>query len=220
MALSRSRLFTIRACFMLSAMLRKLAIVVLTCVASCASAQGFHWDVRKSHELTRKNAVRFSKELSPADRSVLIRAITAKLRPEMDDLDIHSEKQLRSAAANTRIELVDLDGDGTPEVLAQSWGMETCGAVGNCLFWIFKKTDGIYKPILSDGAQVFAVEDTSTNGFRDVTLAVHDSASESHLFPYGFSNGRYRRLGCYEAEWFPKPDGPMLKTPIIKRCSK
>jgi hypothetical protein len=203
---------------MLLTMLQRLAIGLLVGVATCAAAQSFHWDVKKSHELARKDAIRFSKELSPADRTLLIRAIAAKLRPKMDAFDISSEKRLFGLAADTRIELLDLDGDGTPEVIAQSFGMETCGAVGNCLFWIFKKTNVGYQSILNHGAQVFRIEDTNTNGFRDVTLGLHDSATESHLFPYRFSNGMYRQRGCYDAEWVKEPGGPILKTPVITKC--
>jgi hypothetical protein len=205
---------------MLLAMIRWLAVGLFVGAATCTWAQSFRWDAKKPQELTRENAIRFTKDLSASDRSLLIRAIAAKLRPKMDNLDIHSEKQLLSVAADTRIELVDLDSDGTPEVLAQSSGMETCGAVGNCLFWIFKKTNTGYRTILSDGAQIFTIEDTSTEGFRDVTLGVHDSASERHLFPYRFSNGRYHQRGCYDANWTPNIDGPVLKKPIIRPCSR
>jgi hypothetical protein len=203
---------------MLLAMISKLAVSLLVGVATCAVAQGFHWDAKKSHELVRKDAIRFAKELSPADRTLLIRAIAAKFRSRMADLDIASEKQLLSVAADTRIELVDLDGDGTPEVLAQSWADETCGAVGNCLFWIFKKTNTGYQSILNGGAQTFSVEDTNTNGFRDVTLGLHDSAIESRLYLYRFNDGRYRKYGCYDAKWAKELGGPMLKRPIITKC--
>jgi hypothetical protein len=198
-------------------MIRNLTIVLFVVATSCASAQSFHWDSEGSHELVRKNAIRFSKELSPGDRSLLLHAIAARLRP---NLDIHSEKQLLDAAADTRIELVDLDKDGKLEVIAQSWADETCGATGNCLFWIFKKTDRGYKTILNGGAQVFTVEETSTNGFRDITLGLHDSATRSELHPYRFGDGRYRKRGCFDANWVKEIGGPTLKKPIITPCSK
>jgi hypothetical protein len=203
---------------MLLAMFPKLAISLLVGVATCAVAQDSHLSGKKPREIASENEIRSSKQLSPADRTLLIRAIAADLRPEMNDFGIDSEKQLLSQAAHTRIELVDLDGDGTPEVFVQSSGPETCGAVGNCLFWIFKKTNGIYKPILSGGAQTFSIEDTSTNGFRDVTLGLQDSATEDHLYPYRFSNGMYRKYGCYVEKWTKELGGPMLKRPIVTKC--
>ena len=199
-------------------MIRSFTVVLLVAITPCALAQSFHWDSKKSHELVRKNAVRFSTELSPDDRSLLLHAIAARLRPGKADLDTHSEKQLLADAADTRIELVDLDGDGKPEVIAQSWGMETCGATGNCAFWVFKKIDGGYKTILHGGAQVFVVEETITNGFRDITLGLHDSASESELRPYRFSEGKYRKQGCFDASWTKEIGGPILKKPIITPC--
>ena len=199
-------------------MFRSFAAVLVVVIIPFAQAQSFHWDSKKSHELGRKDAVRFSKELSPADRAFLLRALAAKLRPMMTDLDIQSEKQLLDAAADTRIKLVDLDGDGEPEVIAQSWADGTCGAVGNCFFWVFKKTDSGYMAILNGGAQTFTVEDTTTNGFRNLTLGLHDSATESELFPYRFCGGRYRKLGCFNANWTKEIGGPILKKPIITPC--
>jgi hypothetical protein len=204
----------------LSAMIRNLAAVLLVAITPCALAQSFHWDAKKSHELVRKNAIRFAKELSPEDRSLLLYAIVARLRPGMADLDIQSEKQLLDAAADTRIEVVDLDGDGKPEVIAQSWGDEMCGATGNCAFWIFKKIGSVYKAILIGAAQTFAVEETGTNGFRDVTLGLHDSATKSELRLYRFSEGRYHKRGCFDANWAKEVGGPILKKPIITHCPK
>ena len=74
--------------------------------------------------------------------------------------------------------------------------------------------------ILNGGAQTFAIEDTITNGFRDVTLGLHNSATESELRPYRFSDGRYRKRGCFDANWTKEIDGPLLKKPIITPCSK
>jgi hypothetical protein len=188
--------------------------------ASQTRASRLQWDAEHGVELAQNDSVRVSNILAEGERASLIRAIAAKLRPQMADLQIRSEKQLLLVAANTRIKLVDLDGDGTPEVLAQSWGSDTCGAVGNCFFWVFQKTDSGYKTILNSGAQTFTVEETRTDGFRDLMLADHDSASEKTLYLYRFSSGRYRQTGCYDADWAPNPVEPMLKKPVIAPCKR
>jgi hypothetical protein len=76
-------------------------------------------------------------ELSPAEKASLTEAIAAQIRPFKADLEIGSERELHTIASNTRIKLIDLNGDGIAEVLAQANGIKAgCGATGNCPFWI------------------------------------------------------------------------------------
>jgi len=178
------------------------------------------WDAAHGVELSWRDSAGHSKDLAGPDRIALIHAIKAKLRPRMADMNISTEKELTRVAADTRIKLVDLDGDGTAEVIAQSMGMETCGGTGNCIFWVFKKTPNGYSCVLDSVSQSFVVEGLRSSGFSDVTLAVHDSASEKHLYVYRFSAGKYREAGCFDADWIPNIVGPALKRPVITKCKR
>ena len=213
---------------MLGSMTRLTAAALLLSVTGIAAGQNSNgqsdgrlrvlWDAMHGTELSPRDSVSTSKRLSVRDRAALRKAIEAELRADPADLDKPSDKGMASAAGATRIRLVDLNGDGVAEVIAQSMGWETCGAVGNCETWVFKKTAAGYVSILDAGSQSFAVDKTRTDGYLDLTLALHDSATRKELRLYRFEGGRYRRVGCYEADWMPVIDGPVLKRPKITGC--
>ena len=97
------------------------------------------------------------------------------------------------------MENLDLKSDGNPEVIAQA--VLGCSPTGNCSLWIFRKTDKGYALILDSFGQTFTVQHTRTNGFADIVVAMHGSATESTLKVYRYDRGRYRRADCYEADW-------------------
>ena len=106
----------------------------------------------------------------------------------MADLEIESETALQKAALNTRVKMIDLNGDGVPEVVAQ--GMVNCSPTGNCPFWVFQKTVRGYKLLVESYGQTFTVQKTSTNGFRDIVVSMHSSAKESGLTNYRYKDGK------------------------------
>jgi len=194
--------------------------------AAQAPSEGhFYWSIRKAHGLEYKRMIRNSPGLSPAERAILIKTVAGLIRPFVEDNEIGSESELRQVAANTLVELIDLDGDGTPEIIAQASDMRAgCGATGNCPFWVFKKVSGGYKLLLDTrdkdgigGAELITVESSRTNGFNDFVLAVHDSAFEMDLIVYRFRNGLYRQSACYDASWVSTAGGRWhdLKYPMI-----
>lgn len=184
----------------------------------------FHWKASEAQELGPEDRIKELKTLDPIERTALIKAIAAQIRPNMADLGIQSEKELRTVAADTRVKFIDMNEDGMPEVIAQAWGVQAgCGATGNCPFWVFSKSDNGYKLILGgDGwnFQIFTVQPTVTNGYHDLVLGFHDSASEKTLEVYRFKNGKYRRGACYDADWAPMDakGWHVLKNPIITPC--
>jgi hypothetical protein len=205
-------------------------VMVATAAGESPASQGssnghFYWSIRKAHELDYHRTIRNSPGLNPVERAALIKTVAALIRPFMEDREIGSERELRQVAANTRVELVDLDGDGIPEVIAQANDYRAgCGATGNCAFWVFKRELGGYKLLLDTrdkdgigGAQAITVENSRTNGFSDFVLAVHDSAFEKTLLVYQYKNGLYRESRCYDASWITTAGGKWrnLKYPVI-----
>src|SRR5208282_1656037 len=92
-------------------------------------------------------------KLPETGRMAIAAAIEAQLRPSMADLGIDSEKVLREATLKTGVKLIDLNGDGIPEVVAQA--MADCSPTGNCSFF-FQAEDGIrYRLILNGFGQTF-----------------------------------------------------------------
>jgi len=213
---------------MLVSMIRFMARAILLSMAGIVDGQNsigrgdlrsqVQRDAEHGTELSPRSSVGSSTVLSVRDREALLKAIEVKLRSGNADLDNSSQKELENSARAARVRLVDLNGDRVPEVIVQSMRAETCGAVGNCEFWVFKKTPAGYVSILDAGSQRFSVEESRSNGYLDLTLALHDSATQQQLNIYRFQRGRYRQMGCYEADWRPEINGPVLKHPTTTKC--
>jgi hypothetical protein len=182
-----------------------------------STLQPFHWDWHEWQELSARESLRKTK-IDDHDRHAIAAAITAQLRPIASDLEINSENDLAKAVLDTRIKMIDLNHDGTAEIVAQ--GMVNCSATGNCPFWIFQKKARGWKLLLESEGQTFTIQKTSTNGFRDIVVTMHTSATESGLTDFRFSDGRYYDRGCYDASWEVLEGEKVreLKEPTIVPC--
>lgn len=202
-------------------MKRALAILALAFGLGLTAqpTQHFRWDWRNAQELDYGKTVGKSVELSTAERRQLVHAIAERLKTSMD-----AGANASAIALKARVKFIDLNGDGRPEVIAQPVGLESgCGATGNCPFWVFEKTPAGYQLILRSegGFQVFTIEPATTNGFSDMVLGTHDSAGERTLYLFRYSEGRYRRRACYNANWWTYEGGfHKLKQPQITPCAK
>jgi|SRR5450432_589323 hypothetical protein len=185
------------------------------------TAVSFNWDVPKFRELNYKKTIGKAK-VDAQFSSGLVKAIEAQLRAHSSDLDISDKKELHSVAQESRFELVDLNGDGTPEVIVQPTGLKSgCGGTGNCPLWVFAKRSGGYQPILDVASvQLYRLERNKHQQFWDIAVASHDSASEKHIYVYRYSNGKYSGFQCYDAWWLDNPRNELriLKQPKITSC--
>jgi hypothetical protein len=173
-------------------------------------AQTFKWDWHKTQ--TAKNTVTKNAEITAAERASLLAVLMQQFAREL---------QPKALAAETRIKLVDLNRDGVPEIVAQAVG-DLCSPTGNCPFWVFQKSASGYKLILErDAVQSFTIQPTRTNAYFDVVLGMHGSATERGLYLYEFSQGRYRRVACYAANWTYLDENHEiheLEEPLITPC--
>ena len=187
-------------------------------VSEQASANAhFQWNWRDWQELTGEQSLRKAK-LTDQRRKAIASAIADEIRPMMADLEIQSETELQKAALDTRVKMIDLNGDGVPEVVAQ--GMVNCGATGNCPFWVLRKMKRGYELILEGEAQTFTIQNSSSNGFRNIVLSRHGSASSGDLTLYQFKEGVYRDVSCYNYESAVLEGDKVreLKEPRITSC--
>jgi hypothetical protein len=152
----------------------------------------FQWGQGQPQELDK--ALADYNNISTGDRAALLHAFAR----EFNDYPIPPSPMER--AEQTLVKFVDLNGDGVPEVIARPIG-NICGAA-NCPLYVFQKTGTNYRAILKKGAaQTVTVQRTRTNGYLDVVVGMHGSATEEGLFVYQFSEGRYRRTHCYNASF-------------------
>jgi len=165
-------------------------------------AQSINWEWRHSKyaEQTLRQA-----ELTNAERTAIAKAIANQIGPYTSDMKIvgiESEQQLKDAILDTRIELVDLNGDGAPEVIAQGTYKEGCSPTGNCPFWVFQKSGHEYRLLVSLSAiQTFQIQRSRSDGFRDIVVEMHGSATQRTLRLLQYSRGKYHEAGCYDANW-------------------
>src|ERR1035438_9964183 len=110
-----------------------------------------------------------------------------------------------------------------PEVIAQPSDRESCSPTGNCTFLVFMRSGRGYRLLLKRIAiQTFAVRPARTNGFKDLVLGQHGSATEKELFLYHFVDRRYRKVACFDANWTRLVGDELeeLKEPLITPCKR
>lgn len=172
----------------------------------------FQWGQGEPQELGK--ALADYNKISTADRAALLRAVAHEFK------DYPTPPSPMERTEQTHVKFIDLNGDGVLEVIAQPIG-NICGAA-NCPLFVFQKIDTNFRVILKKGAaQTVTVQKTRTNGYLDVVVGMHGSATEEGLFVYQFSDGRYRRTHCYN-ESFKElgEDGEVheLEEPRITPC--
>ena len=198
-------------------------------LSQSAAAPRFRWSERLAHELSYQNTIANAKEVTPEERKELLEFVFNRFKHPINSHDAEmfediSDDQLRRLAADTRIQPFDLNGDSKAEIIAQGNGLGPCGATGNCIVLVLKITPEGIETLLDSragksggGFEKIRVLDTSTNGFRDIVLASHVSASDRTLEVFRFVGGKYQKSACYYATTQPAgyPEG--LQQPVISR---
>lgn len=170
--------------------------------------------IQHSKELDAKDSIQQTKRLSASERRRLVRYLTH----EWKSPEAGSESELRSMVLSATVALADLDGDGINEVIVQGSGDLNCSPTGNCSFEVLKHSGPGFKKIAAGTAQSFSITDHKTEAFSDLLLGMHSSAFRSDVRLFRFHGGRYRRAACYDVNWRPDPEKPVLAEPIITPC--
>lgn len=200
-----------------------------TARSDTAPSRHFRWSERKAHELDYRHTIAAASDLTPQARSNLLSVVKNRFEHPVTHHDAAmfeglSDERIAKLADDTRIEYSDLNGDGTNEIIAQGNGLGPCGGTGNCILMVFLHTPHGLRLILDSragkwggGVEKIRVLETATNGFRDIVLASHVSATDRTLVLYRYANGLYRPSECYYATTYPAgvPDG--LHYPQISR---
>src|SRR5689334_6539152 len=128
-------------------MVRKVAIIVAFGLSLTSSMAGqFKWNWKETQELSWHENLKTSK-LSETERTVVKRALLDLIAAELSSENV-SDIEIDKTALDTRIQMVDLNGDRTPEVIAQGSSDKFCSPTGNCPLWILQKSGGKYIPLL------------------------------------------------------------------------
>lgn len=127
--------------------------------------------------------------------------------PRQVVVDIHRDtlweiipESLDSLAANLVAEPMDLDEDGTPELVVMGQRM-MCGAA-NCPAWIYRRTSSGWELMVVVGSiQTIEMEWTVSHGYRDILVSQHGSAFDSEFRRYSYDGRRYRPVFCYDSRY-------------------
>jgi hypothetical protein len=199
--------------------LRKAVSSGVAVLAICviALAADFEWNWRNQATIGRNDpSVGNTSKLTEDERIALINAIVVRLDKPMAERG-YDNQRIREIASTTRIRFVDVGGE-KPLLFATSLGLEGgCDALANCPLWIFRHSEDGYVSVLDAVAASYTIQPTSTNGFSDLVIMRHDSASESHLTLYSYADGKYVDAGCYTATWAAPKDGE-IQDPAISPC--
>jgi len=169
-----------------------LLVIVAAAQQAPKHAAGFQLGEGEWQQLDKPLAAH--SEISAANRAALLHV----LAPELADVPSFPTPIQR--ASQTLVKFIDLNGDGVPEVIAKTVG-DACSPTGNCSVYVFQKIGTKYREILEGDAQNIRIQKTRTNGYLDVVVGMHGSATEQGLFVYQFSKGQYWRTHCYIASF-------------------
>ena len=176
----------------------------------------FHWDWHDVQSPFSTGSLKDAK-IAESERTVLAEAIEAQFAPNPYDPEMASEVQVKRAALNANITMIRLSQDEkeSPEIVASV--ERFCSADGNCPLRFLRRTARGYRLLLDATGEGFTVQKTATNGFSDLVVNMHSSATDQWLKVYRYSQGRYRRVACYDANWAPLENGEVheLKEPRI-----
>jgi hypothetical protein len=190
-----------------------IASAVATCQPPAKETHAFRWNWHETQQA--ESTLATNKQISAQEQASLLNALAKQFQRDPD---------AKKRAAEARIKLVDLNGDGVPEVIVQAVGDLVCSPTGNCPFFVFQKTASGYKSILQRRAvQSFTIQPTRTGGYLDLVLGMHGSATEQDLHVYQFRQGKYRLTACCDANWTyldKNQEVHELTDPLITPCPR
>jgi hypothetical protein len=183
-------------------------------------ADSIQWDWRRAEALTSKQSLRHAKLAAP-ERDAIAKTIAEELQPEMPEIDL---PQLEDIALDAPVKLVDLNGDGAPEVIAQGTpGDGGCSQAGNCRFWVLQKSGREYKLLFYQAdVQSFTLQSGRSNGFMDIVVKTNGSATESTVRLLQYREGTYREAACSVANWTVREGNAVheLSEPRLTPCTE
>jgi len=190
-------------------------VVLITATTALFAAERFAWDW---HKVESPRETLSQVPLSEGERIALTAALSAEFNTPISNLFSAADE-----GADIGIKLLDLNGDHTPEIIAQARGEFWCGATGNCPLLVFRKSGKIYESMLPTGEyyeyQGFTVMQQRSGGYRNLIFNQHESSTRQAVLVYKYRDGKYRPADCYEASWAVIGDEDAIaKEPRMTPC--
>lgn len=125
-----------------------------------------------------------------------------------EDFKRSADELLYDADCSRSIDIrkIDLNGDGSKEILIKGTNYFLCSATGTCNFWVLQKNGSRLERILvgydysnyseSEKDSFIQVKETKTNGFFDIQLRSHFSGYETKFRTYEYNGKEYDLKDC------------------------
>lgn len=84
-----------------------------------------------------------------------------------------------------------LDNSGIPAYHISGTTLNWCGATGNCSHWIMQKIDNGFRIIFEENGTGITHLDTKTNGYYDISISFHMSATKTPETIYIWNGSKY-----------------------------
>jgi hypothetical protein len=194
--------------------------LILATLLFAAVAAGQHrrdsWKLKPVDLDARTNPTLADAPLTDTERARIFQAIEKEQGEPSSRSDREEQRQ---AIMNFLVAPISLAQDGSKQIVVRG-SKDYCGATGNCSMWIFVvdfvRQGGGLRVALSAEGQILIVPKTFTLGFHDITIGLHDSATEELYGDFRWDGVSYRQVDCYLTQY--PIDGPRPARPKIVSC--
>ena len=176
-----------------------LAMVLLVLVA-LAQNPGDEW--KSAGAISVQQSLASSLENAP-----LTRDERAEIYRVVDNPAIHGsfypfnaenrEKEQRTVMSS-RVGFIQL-AEGAPRQILVQGPLESCGANGNCSYWIFSRQHNHLR-LLLHAAGDLTLRHATSRGYRDVSTSWHMSAFEHFVNIYHWDGSKYESAKCFDVK--------------------
>ncbi len=164
---------------------------------------------------------------SPEHLSVSMSTLPAAQQSEINGAIKRSDRQFKwkagngpeSAIRDASVEAVRLGPTDENDLVVTD--QSACSPTGNCSILVLRSADGRYRVVLDGIGQSFTIRPDRTEGFRNIELTMHGSATESTVKTYKFNGSRYLRSACQDVHFATldkEGDLQELEKPLVTPC--
>jgi hypothetical protein len=178
-----------------------------------AADKPFEWQWHKMDDDFWQRPILRQMKIKNDDRVAIIDAVAKSLKTDREDFSGLGSAELYDLVSNESYEWADLDSDGAPELITMTFGVDTCGAVGNCLLQVFRRHGTSFELILSTEAQSLMVDRSGPKPL--LVLYTHESAVNGNLAVYDVpKNDKAKLVHHYGVRW-ARLDGTAFSRPHL-----
>ena len=197
-------------------MTRAVLAVLLTalCAGGALAQAPYAWEWRKCEFWPDKPNLRTARLAKKERKSIFAASFAAYAADAVARQ--YGDSQDTEPVWEERIRLIDLDGDGAPEVvLMGEAGPEISGDGNNVVRLLRKEKTGGYEVLLDAVGNCVNVDRRDGSARPVLALYTHYSASNGHLDLFRFdADGALRIIGKYDVDW-ASPSSAFEGTPTL-----